>query len=426
MAFQELEQKDGFHGTDRERNLALISKLDESKKNENRTIRFITAISASNGKTSFCEQGVLKGKVVKEPRGENGFGFDEIFELENGKTLAELTDEEKNKISARKIALEKIRNKLLEEDVEMSYFDNLSENLKRYFKILSGGEEIPEFIKEYTNTPEMLKQNEIGVLNGTIYSKMYDQMWYSSLDHSIAVALIVWHFTHDKKQTISALFHDIATPTFKHTIDFMNGDYEKQESTEELTTKIIRDSKEIMSLLKRDGIKLEEVDDYHIYPIADNDTPQLAADRLEYTLSNAYGVHLKIWNLDEIEEIYSSVEVLKNEDGIDELGFTNLKLAEKFVYSMSLLSKEYREEKTLFSMQFYADILKKMSEKGLITVSDLYKYSEKEMVEKIENCNEDKIAENYKIWKEAKDGDVHASDEKPLGKYVVTIRKIKG
>lgn len=51
-----------------------------------------------------------------------------------------------------------------------------------------------------------------------------------------------------------------------------------QESTEDLTTEIISNSSEIMSLLKRDNIKLEEVNDYHKYPIADNDTPMLSAD----------------------------------------------------------------------------------------------------------------------------------------------------
>ena len=85
----------------------------------------------------------------------------------------------------------------------------------------------------------MQKQAGISVSCGTYYSKMYNQMWYSSLDHSIAVALIIWHFTHDKKQTLSGLFHDIATPVFKHCIDFLNGDYMRQESTENLTTKII-------------------------------------------------------------------------------------------------------------------------------------------------------------------------------------------
>ena len=58
----------------------------------------------------------------------------------------------------------------------------------------------------------------------------------------------------------------------------MNGDHEKQESTEELTTKIISESKEIMHLLNRDNIKIEEVSDYHIYTIADNDTPKLSSD----------------------------------------------------------------------------------------------------------------------------------------------------
>ncbi|MCI8347766.1 MAG: hypothetical protein HFJ12_07510 [Bacilli bacterium] len=52
----------------------------------------------------------------------------------------------------------------------------------------------------------------------------------------------------------------------------MNGDFECQESTEERTIKIIRDSKEIVALLNRDGIEIEEISDYHIYPIADNDT----------------------------------------------------------------------------------------------------------------------------------------------------------
>ena len=121
--------------------------------------------------------------------------------------------------------------------------------MKEYLKILSN--EIPDFLNDYINTPQMQKLSEISVSCGTYYTKLFDKMvWYSSLDHSIAVSLIVWNFTKDKKQTIAGLFHDIATPVFKHSIDFMNGDYKKQESTEELTTQIIRESKEIMSLLQ--------------------------------------------------------------------------------------------------------------------------------------------------------------------------------
>lgn len=302
-----------------------------------------------------------------------------------------------------------------------NYFKNLDETIQRYFKILSN--EFPEFLFDYINTPEMQKQAGISVSCGTIYSKMYNQMWYSSLDHSVAVALIIWNFTRDKKQTLSGLFHDIATPVFKPTIDFMNKDYEKQESTEELTTKIISDSKEIMNLLNRDGIKLEEVSDYHIYPIADNDTPMLSSDRLEYTLSNGLGATEKIWGLKEIEEVYKNIEIQTNEEGIQELGFKNLEIAEKFVHTMSILSRLYRREKTVFSMQLLADIIKKMSNKNMITINDLYRLSEKEVIEKIEHCDDKNISKCFNIWKNATE--INTSDTLPTNKYFVSIEKMK-
>ena len=121
----EIEYLDGFpgvhtkrwlSGTERERDLAIIEKLKGVPK-EKRKISFITAIALSDGKNTICEVGKLDGFVANEIRGENGFGFDEIFELENGKTLAEISKEEKNKISARRLALEGIRKKLIEKTV---------------------------------------------------------------------------------------------------------------------------------------------------------------------------------------------------------------------------------------------------------------------------------------------------------------------
>lgn len=302
-----------------------------------------------------------------------------------------------------------------------NYIDTLNETIKSYYKILS--KDFPVFLNEYTNTSEMLKQAKISVSCGTIYSRMYNRMWYSSLDHSIAVALIIWHFTKDRKQTLSGLFHDIATPVFKHSIDFMNKDYEKQESTEELTTKIISESKEIMALLNRDGIKVEEVADYHMYPIADNDTPCLSSDRLEYTLSNGLGATEKIWTLDEVKEIYNNIEIQKDENGIEELGFKDIAVAEKFVHTMSILSRLYIEEKTLFTMQMLADIMKIMSDNNLISVSEMYKLSEKEVIERIEKCNVKNISNGFKTWKNALD--ILTSETIPEGKYFVNIEKVK-
>ncbi len=55
-------------------------------------------------------EGILKGKIISSPRGEYGFGYDPVFLPEgHDKTLAEMTDEEKNSISHRARALEKFK-----------------------------------------------------------------------------------------------------------------------------------------------------------------------------------------------------------------------------------------------------------------------------------------------------------------------------
>ena len=239
--------------------------------------------------------------------------------------------------------------------------------------------------------------------------------FYSSLDHSIGVALIVWHFTHDKKQTLSGLFHDIATPAFKHCVDFFYGDYMNQESTEDLTTQIISNSKEIMTLLERDNIKLEEVNDYHLYPIADNDTPNLSADRLEYSLSNALFIH-KLLDFETIKRLYNDIKVGKDEKNIEELEFTSESSALEFVKVTSKMSIIYREYRTIYSMQLIADILKKLSEDNLITKSDLYNLKEQDVIDIIKKSSYNDI---FNKWKKAEK--VLISETKPNGVYSVNL-----
>ena len=297
------------------------------------------------------------------------------------------------------------------------YFENLNETIKEYFKVLS--DEIPDFLYDYINTPAMQRIGKIGCGCGTDYTKIFNnKFFYSNLDHSIGVALIIRNFTTDKKQTIAGLFHDISTPVFKHCIDFMNGDHETQESTEELTTYMIKNSKEIMELLERDNIKVNEVDDYHIYPIADNDTPKLSADRLEYTLAN--GLYFKVvWDVKKIKEIYSNIEIQINEDGIRELGFKEKNIAEEFIDGASQLWPLWVSNEDKLAMQFLADTVKKMSEGNLLTKKDLYTLSEKEVIDKIENCTNEKISKCFKLFRNSTK--ISESDLPVFDKYCVSI-----
>ena len=274
-----------------------------------------------------------------------------------------------------------------------NYIEQVNENTKEYYSILS--DDFPQFLNDYIYTPEMQKLDGINQICGAYWRKenIYEDM-YSVLKHSVGVALIIWNFTHDKKQTIAGLLHDISSPAFKHCIDFLNGDAEKQESTEEQTLEVIKNSKEIMSLLKRDKINLEEVSDYKIYPVADNETPKLSADRLEYTFMNGT-YYKKVWDLSEIKDIYEDIQITKNEDDIPELGFKSIEKAEKFINGASELWYLWISSKDTITMYFFADIIEKMYKEKYITKKDLYELSEQEIINIIRNCPDKRISNEF-------------------------------
>lgn len=299
-----------------------------------------------------------------------------------------------------------------------NYFQNVSVELKEYFKILSP--EIPEWLEEFIDVPEMDRIAGISMFCGKDYSNSFGVRFpISNLDHSVGVALIIWNFTHNQKQTIAGLYHDIATPVFKHCIDFMNGDSETQESTEKQTFEILQKSAKIMSLLKRFNIKLEEICDYKVYPIADNETPKLAADRFEYHFT--CGMSLSpVFSIDDIKRIYADVTVLKNEEGKDELGFKTKEICEEYVSKASMLWPLWADERNNVYMNFLGDVCKSMAKHGYLAVSDLYSLSEKQVIEKILNCPNTYISSKFKEFQETTN--IFVSPIALDGKYCVKLK----
>ena len=101
----------GENTTKEERNLAILDRMKDYSGDE-RKAKVVCKIVYYDGEDILVGEGILNGRISKEIRGVNGFGFDQIFELENGKTLGELIEKEKNKISARYLALMDLKNKL--------------------------------------------------------------------------------------------------------------------------------------------------------------------------------------------------------------------------------------------------------------------------------------------------------------------------
>ena len=265
----------------------------------------------------------------------------------------------------------------------------------KYHRILC--KKTPDFLSKYISLPILKRLEGVGLLCGTDWTPLFhNNFFYSRLDHSIGTALIVWNFTKDKKQTISALLHDVSTPAFSHVSDFKNGDALTQSSTENLNAQLIENDSKLLEFLKQDGINVSEVSDYHIYPIADNEIPGLSADRLEYMYPSGAALD-SVWTLTEIENSYNHINVLKNEKEIPELGFLEegecLIYTKKFIQTSMILQRN--EDK--IARQRMADILKLAEESKIIKPNELFTLSEKEIIELFT-----KSAEENPSWKFSK------------------------
>jgi XTP/dITP diphosphohydrolase len=99
-----------------ERNMDKLLQALEGVDNRNACFKTVIAYIDNSGKEHYFE-GKIEGKITKEKRGDGGFGYDPIF-IPNGfdKTFAELTLEEKGKISHRALAVEKFIKHLNQEN----------------------------------------------------------------------------------------------------------------------------------------------------------------------------------------------------------------------------------------------------------------------------------------------------------------------
>ena len=103
-----------FFGEDasaEDRNVKLLALLEGV---DDRSARFVcvTALASPDGHVELFE-GEVHGEIAESPRGDSGFGYDPVFVIAgDGRTMAELTSEEKHRVSHRGLAGGKLRARL--------------------------------------------------------------------------------------------------------------------------------------------------------------------------------------------------------------------------------------------------------------------------------------------------------------------------
>jgi XTP/dITP diphosphohydrolase len=123
LEVDKLDGKPGLHSarfsskpgaTDADRRAYLLERLRGKSRPWLARFRCVIALATPAGQVYFAE-GTCEGEIIPEERGQHGFGYDPLFKLQNlDKTMAELTMEEKNRLSHRARAVLAARPKLVE------------------------------------------------------------------------------------------------------------------------------------------------------------------------------------------------------------------------------------------------------------------------------------------------------------------------
>ena len=240
---------------------------------------------------------------------------------------------------------------------------------------------MPSFLVKYLSSPSLLRLKNVGYFCGMDYASKEIYNFKENItryDHSLTVSLIVYRLTNDIRATLAGLFHDIATPCFSHVVDYMNQDYEKQESTEEYTEEILRSDEYLNRCLMEDGIAISDIVNFKRYPIVDNDRPRLCADRLDGIILTGIGWTKNI-DYSDIKNIVDDMVIFKNEDGIDEIGFKSFDVAKKVLEVSDSINVYCHSVEDNYMMQLLARITKLAIDRRYIDYSELYILNEKDL-----------------------------------------------
>lgn len=240
----------------------------------------------------------------------------------------------------------------------------------------------PKELKYFLSCPELQRLKYIGQNCGLDYTSFFKDNFsynYSRYHHSVGVAKLLWRYTKNYAITLSGLFHDISTPSFSHVVDFYNGDFVQQTSTEKNNKDIIINSKSINSKIKLIDLKIEDIYDYSQYSIADNPTPMLSADRLEYNLYMATAIGSLTYS--DVKITLNSLNIETNEIGLPELCFNNYEIAKFFTIASINNGKCMNSNVSKFLKKYLSDILTFAIKNDILSKKDLISRSEESIIE---------------------------------------------
>lgn len=195
-------------------------------------------------------------------------------------------------------------------------------------------------------------------------------------EHSVGVYYLLKKFGVSLEEQIAGLIHDISHSAFSHSIDYIFGKTEKDQSHQDsIFEEFVREST-LPRVFKRYRIDLDRVIHLENYPLLDADIPDLSADRLDYSLRTA--VAFSLITAETAMEFITHLTIHKAH-----WVFTTFPMARRFADLFLVLNRTlYSGPTSAVMFRTVGDCIGYAVRKGYITRDDLYT-TDREVLKKV-------------------------------------------
>jgi hypothetical protein len=192
-----------------------------------------------------------------------------------------------------------------------------------------------------------------------IPDEFYHHRNYSRYDHSVGVMLLLKKLGASEEEQVAGLLHDVSHTAFSHVIDWVVGEGGAESYQDEQHEQYVAKS-EIPHILKRHGYAVERITDYHHFGLLERDSPDLCADRIDYSLRE--------FPLEIAKACISALAVADNR-----IVFTNKKTAAIFAkHFLKLQMEHWGGFEAVVRYRLFADVLRQALKDGTVAMADFW------------------------------------------------------
>ncbi len=217
---------------------------------------------------------------------------------------------------------------------------------------------------------------------------------FSRFEHSVGVYYLLKKFGAKRDECIAGLLHDISHGAFSHVLDLIFINDGNEEFADSILYEKISNS-HIGKILKENGYNLDKIINNRKHIILDQELPDIAADRIDYTLRDPLGMNIQL-----AKKIISSLKIVKGEFVFDNSFVANLFAQQYYVLNNEFWSSAF----WTVNHKILAQIIKHSIKKDYIRKEDLFSLDDHQITKIIEKKKDKEIS---RLIKKMKNLDYH-------------------